>query len=99
MPTWMTPRRLGATAALYAVFVGGWYLGQPLPYVGCGSPEPVTASEVTIAEPGDVTEDFARSFHSASQTLTAEIVAIDGVVPCDATPDPRLLAWLTGDWR
>ncbi|MFF0107843.1 hypothetical protein [Streptomyces hirsutus] len=99
MPTWITPRRLGATAVLYAVFVGGWYLGQPLPHVGCGSPEPVTASEVTITEPGEVIRDFGRNLDVMSQTFTAEIISTEGVVPCDAAPDPRLLAWLTGDWR
>ncbi|MEV0300185.1 hypothetical protein [Streptomyces prasinus] len=99
MPTWITPRRLGVTAVLYAVFVGGWYLGQPLPHVGCGSPEPVAASEVTIAEPGEVIRDVSRSFDVMSQNFTAEFVSTAGFVECDATPDPRLLAWLTGDWR
>ncbi|MDN3250438.1 MULTISPECIES: hypothetical protein [unclassified Streptomyces] len=26
----VTPRRLGAAAAIYGVFVAGWYLGQPV---------------------------------------------------------------------
>ncbi|MGC9380280.1 hypothetical protein [Streptomyces sp. MH13] len=26
----ITPRRLGAAAAIYGVFVAGWYLGQPV---------------------------------------------------------------------
>ncbi|MFG3077783.1 hypothetical protein [Streptomyces sp. NPDC048225] len=26
----ITPRRLGAAAAVYGVFVAGWYLGQPV---------------------------------------------------------------------
>ncbi|MEF9904168.1 hypothetical protein [Streptomyces sp. P9-A2] len=99
MPTWTTPRRSGAAAVLCAVSVGGWYLGRPLPYAGCGSPGPVTASEVTIAEPGDVARDFGRGLTVMSQTFTAEIVSVESVVSCDATPDPRLLAWLTGDWR
>ncbi|MGW0956465.1 hypothetical protein [Streptomyces sp. NPDC002545] len=29
-PRWVTPRRLGAAAAIYGVFVAGWYLGQPV---------------------------------------------------------------------
>ncbi|MFF4827716.1 hypothetical protein [Streptomyces sp. NPDC001312] len=29
-PRWVTPRRLGAAAAIYGVFVAGWYLGQPI---------------------------------------------------------------------
>ncbi|MFD4630590.1 hypothetical protein ACFVYR_11270 [Streptomyces sp. NPDC058284] len=35
MPAWITPRRLGAAAALYAVFVSGWWLGQPVRSDGC----------------------------------------------------------------
>ncbi|WP_055695273.1 hypothetical protein [Streptomyces prasinopilosus] len=99
MPTWITPRRLGAAAVLYAVFAGGWYLGQPLPHVGCGPSGPVTASEVTITEPGDVAGGFDRGVTVMSRVFTTEFVSVEGVVPCDATPDPRLLAWLTGDWR
>ncbi|MDT0615094.1 hypothetical protein [Streptomyces lancefieldiae] len=29
-PGRVTPRRLGAAAAIYGVFVAGWYLGQPV---------------------------------------------------------------------
>ncbi|MGW0538631.1 hypothetical protein [Streptomyces sp. NPDC003032] len=29
-PRRVTPRRLGAAAAVYGVFVAGWYLGQPV---------------------------------------------------------------------
>ncbi|WP_267716555.1 hypothetical protein [Streptomyces sp. CoH17] len=30
MPAWMSPRRVGVLAALYAVFLAGWWLGQPV---------------------------------------------------------------------
>jgi hypothetical protein len=99
MPTWITPRRLGATAALYAVFVSGWYLGQPLLNVGCPTLEPATASEgpATFGEPGDVSSYLSLP---ARKVLTYEIVSTDAIVPCDPwTPRPRLVAWVTGDWR
>ncbi|MDQ1040851.1 hypothetical protein QFZ75_007267 [Streptomyces sp. V3I8] len=95
MPSWTTSRRSGATAALYAVFVGGWYLGQPLPLVGCGAPEPVTASEDanSFVEPGDFSDDLTRAARSIGQITTYDIVATDAIAPCDGTPGPRLVAW------
>ncbi|MEI7032878.1 hypothetical protein [Streptomyces pratensis] len=102
MPTWITPRRLGAAAVLYAVFVGGWHLGQPLPHVGCPTHEPVTASggRATPGEPGDVTGDFDRVARDVGQLVTYDIVSTEAIVPCDPyTPRPRLVAWATGDWR
>ncbi|MFD6994176.1 hypothetical protein [Streptomyces sp. NPDC059943] len=101
MPTWITSRRLGATAVLYAVFVGGWYLGQPLVNVGCYSPEPLTAieSDETINEPGDVLGDLRATARTAKQVATVEVFDTTSIVPCDATPRPRLVAWVTGDWR
>lgn len=99
MPTWITPRRLGATAVLYSVFVGGWFLGQPLPYVGCDIPEP-PAYEAEgpdrIAEPGELYDGFAWT---AGQVVTTEVVDTSVIVGCDWEPRPRLLAWVIGDWR
>ncbi|MGW4199634.1 hypothetical protein [Streptomyces sp. NPDC004726] len=102
MPTWMTPRRLGATAALYAVFVAGWYLGQPLPYVGCDTSEPVTASKdpVMVGEPGDVSGDLSRAAREIVDIADYQVVSTTSIAPCDpSTPHPRLVAWVTGDWR
>ncbi|WP_405794844.1 hypothetical protein [Streptomyces sp. NBC_01506] len=101
MPTWITSRRLGATAVLYAVFVGGWFLGQPLEHVGCNSPDTTTAFErdETINEPGDIVSDIRTTATSAAQVATVEIFATSSLVPCDATSRPRLVAWVTGDWR
>ncbi|WP_405612380.1 hypothetical protein OG292_11135 [Streptomyces sp. NBC_01511] len=102
MPTWITSRRLGATAVLYAVFVGGWYLGQPLAGVGCHSPDPLTAREYdeTVNEPGDVIGDLRVTATSVGQVATTEIIDTATIVPCDSvTPRPRLVAWVTGDWR
>ncbi|MEU9745365.1 hypothetical protein [Streptomyces niveus] len=99
MPTWITPRRLGATAVLYSVFVGGWFLGQPLPYVGCDIPEP-PAYEAEgpdrIAEPGELYDGFTWT---ASQVVTTKVVDTSVIVGCDWEPRPRLLAWVIGDWR
>lgn len=102
VPTWITSRRLGATAALYAVFVGGWFLGQPLANVGCHTPEPLTAieSDETINEPGDVVGDLRVTAGTARQVVTAEVFDTASIVPCDSTTSrPRLVAWVTGDWR
>ncbi|MFJ8001161.1 hypothetical protein ACIQ7D_29225 [Streptomyces sp. NPDC096310] len=104
MSAWITSRRLGATAALYAVFVGGWYLGQPLEGVGCRpyeatvEPGPVPAD--TISEPGDLSGDFTGSYQALERVFTTKVVDTAVVVPCDfGTPRPRLVAWVTGDWR
>ncbi|MDX3349943.1 hypothetical protein ACN6LC_002448 [Streptomyces violaceoruber] len=35
MPAWTTPRRLGVVTTLYAVFLAGWWLGQPVRSDGC----------------------------------------------------------------
>lgn len=101
MPHWITPRRLGATAVLYAVFAGGWYLGQPLPHVGCvDEPAAVSAAPVTIGEPGDLSGGFSRMARDVGQVVTHDFVATDAIVACDPyAPHPRLVAWVTGDWR
>ncbi|MEV0775766.1 hypothetical protein ACIBLA_33550 [Streptomyces sp. NPDC050433] len=98
MPNWITSRRLGATAVLYAVFVGGWYLGQPLPSVGCDTPEPAYVAEGpnTIPEPGQFTKGLQQTVRTFA---TAEVVDTATFVSCDGTPKPRLVAWVTGDWR
>ncbi|MFJ6690897.1 hypothetical protein [Streptomyces sp. NPDC091294] len=35
MPAWITRRRLGVVTFLYAVFLAGWWLGQPVRSDGC----------------------------------------------------------------
>ncbi|MFE7133180.1 hypothetical protein ACFVIM_20205 [Streptomyces sp. NPDC057638] len=102
MPTWITPRRLGATAILYAVFVSGWYLGQPLGDVGCEDSEIAMEPDPppTIGEPGDVSVDLSRAVATVEGVLTQDFVATTSLVPCEPSPHhPRLVAWLTGDWR
>jgi hypothetical protein len=101
VPTWITPRRLGAAAVLYAVFVGGWYLGQPLPYVGCSPYEAAPTYEAAvIGEPGDVSDDLYRSIGQLEEVVTTDFVSTDAIMPCEPwTGRPRLVAWLIGDWR
>ncbi|MET9553000.1 hypothetical protein [Streptomyces sp. NPDC006645] len=98
MPTWITARRLGATAVLYAVFVGGWYLGQPLAGVGCDSPEPAYVAEGPnrIVEPGEISDGITSTVR---QVATITVIDTASVVDCGPTPRPRLMAWVVGDWR
>ncbi|MEV5725906.1 hypothetical protein AB0N50_08820 [Streptomyces pharetrae] len=98
MLNWIPPRRLGAAAVLYAVFVSGWYLGQPLPAVGCHTAESETVAEdlATVGEPGDVTSDLTRT---ARVVVTDRLFTTDVIVECDGASHPRLLAWVAGDWR
>lgn len=99
--TWITPRRLGATAALYAVFVCGWYLGQPLPHVGCEEETTVSSSVlVTIGEPGDVSGGLSRVARDVGQVVTRDFVSTRVIAECDPyTARPRIMAWVIGDWR
>lgn len=98
VPTWITPRRLGATAVLYAVFVGGWFLGQPLPYVGCDTPEPPYVAEGPnrIAEPVEVVDELAGTAHVVATTQFVDTAVF---LDCDGMPRPRIVAWVLGDWR
>ncbi|MER6914551.1 hypothetical protein ABT354_23000 [Streptomyces sp. NPDC000594] len=98
----ITPRRLGAAAALYAVFVGGWYLGQPLPDVGCETSDPATVEPypASVGEPGAVSDEFSRVGETIEDALTVELFATTAVLPCNPSePHPRLVAWVIGDWR
>jgi hypothetical protein len=101
VPTWTNPRRLGAVAVLYDVFFGGWYLGRPLPHVGCATSETAPAYDAAVfGEPGDVSDDLYRSIGQLEQVVTTEIISTDAIVPCEPwTGRPRLVAWLVGDWR
>ncbi|MFG2317489.1 hypothetical protein [Streptomyces tendae] len=55
MPAWMTPRRLGVVTALYAVFLAGWWLGQPVRSEGCDEDGPAAGADGRTApvEPAD----------------------------------------------
>ncbi|MFM9371346.1 hypothetical protein [Streptomyces sp. Da 82-17] len=93
MPAWITPRRLAAAAILYAVFVAGWHLGQPLP------PECLAEAEAAARPPAQ--DDGLFGDATLDTTFSATLVdttASDGA-DCSWETHPRLLAWLQGDWR
>ncbi|MDT0615095.1 hypothetical protein [Streptomyces lancefieldiae] len=55
MPAWTTLRRLGAATTLYAVFLTGWWLGQPVRSDGCLEDRLAAGAEgrPTPVEPAD----------------------------------------------
>ncbi|MER5477744.1 hypothetical protein ABT026_12330 [Streptomyces sp. NPDC002734] len=102
----ITPRRLGVAAAVYGVFVAGWYLGQPVS-PECQVDEAARdrlAEEYGQPEPSPTltpTEMAPPSAHDPSSTTDSSLVAITiatYVLPCtnDMTKLPRLEKWLTG---
>ncbi|MEU3732864.1 hypothetical protein AB0E81_26150 [Streptomyces sp. NPDC033538] len=104
-PHWVTPRRLGAAAAVYGVFVAGWYLGQPVTpechvdqaaldriieeHEAEASPSPSPTPTVT-AFPNHNT--LVDAHYSQSLTVTAYAVTCTN----DTSERPRLGAWLEG---
>jgi hypothetical protein len=107
-PSRVTPRRLGAAAAIYGVFVAGWYLGQPV------SPECRVdqAALDRIAEehgtdpsptptptpaPGPAHDSLVVTDVSVSQTFTFTTYAV--ACTNDTSERPRLEAWFEGVWR
>ncbi|MBM7170491.1 hypothetical protein JQK87_19270 [Streptomyces sp. G44] len=107
-PRRVTPRRLGAAAAVYGVFVAGWYLGQPVTaecrvdraaldrFAEQYEPEPFpTLTPLPIPTP-DVSYDPRGGAHdTVTQTLTASAAACTD----DTSERPRLQAWFEGHWR
>ncbi|WP_406515064.1 hypothetical protein OH809_10960 [Streptomyces sp. NBC_00873] len=80
-PRWVTPRRLGAAAAIYGVFVAGWYLGQPV------TPE----CHVDQAALDRIAEEYEPEPSSTpTPTPTAYPSRYDSKspLPLDPTPDP-----------
>ncbi|GAB2814420.1 hypothetical protein GCM10027073_53190 [Streptomyces chlorus] len=80
-PRRVTPRRLGAAAALYGVFVAGWYLGQPV------SPE----CHVDQAARDRIAEEYETApSPTPTPTPTAYPSRYDSMSPLqlDPTPDP-----------
>ncbi|WP_406724056.1 hypothetical protein WJ438_04485 [Streptomyces sp. GD-15H] len=78
-PRRVTPRRLGAAAALYGVFVAGWYLGQPV------TPE----CRVDRAALDRIAEEYETA-PSPTPTPTGypSRYASKSPLPLDPTPDP-----------
>ncbi|WP_331746217.1 hypothetical protein OG936_39615 (plasmid) [Streptomyces sp. NBC_00846] len=80
-PRWVTPRRLGAAAAIYGVFVAGWYLGQPV------TPE----CHVDQAALDRIAEEYeTEPSPTPTPTPTAYPSRYDSKssLPLDPTPDP-----------
>ncbi|MFE4416134.1 hypothetical protein [Streptomyces sp. NPDC056821] len=80
-PRWVTPLRLGAAAAIYGVFVAGWYLGQPV------TPE----CHVDQAALDRIAEEYEiKSPPTPTPTPTAYPSPYDSMspLPLDPTPEP-----------
>jgi hypothetical protein len=106
-PRRVTPRRLGAAAAVYGVFVAGWYLGQPVtPECRVDRAAIDRAAERYRPQPSltpTPTPTVGPAFDSLmvdneqvmSLTFTSYAVACTN----DMSERPRLGAWVGGDWR
>ncbi|MDA5146801.1 hypothetical protein PEM37_35380 [Streptomyces sp. AD681] len=86
-PRLVTPRRLGAAAVVYGVFVAGWYLGQPVTpecHVDQATIERVTERDRPEASPtpapaySPIPAPSAFPDHSAlADTHTVQSMAVD----------------------
>lgn len=80
-PRWVTPRSLGAAAAIYGVFVSGWYLGQPV----------IPECRVDQAALDRITEEYETGpTPTPTPTRTAYPPRYDSEtrLPLDPTPEP-----------
>ncbi|MFH9572201.1 hypothetical protein ACH4MG_16815 [Streptomyces sp. NPDC017454] len=104
-PRWVTPRRLGAAAAVYGVFVAGWYLGQPVTpecHVDQAALDRITKEHEAEPSPAPSPTPTATAFphyntlvdahYSQSLTVTTYAVTCTN----DTSERPRLGAWLEG---
>ncbi|MFF8659081.1 hypothetical protein [Streptomyces huasconensis] len=107
-PRRVTPRRLGAAAAVYGVFVAGWYLGQPVTpecradravldrFAEKYEPEPSpTLTRMPVPTPGQSYDPRDGARDTVTQTLTAYAAACTN----DTSERPRLHVWLDGHWQ
>ncbi|WP_369176645.1 hypothetical protein [Streptomyces mutabilis] len=67
MPAWTTLRRLSLVTTLYAVFLAGWWLGQPVRTDGCIEDRPAAGSNgraapVEPADPGRYLDNLDLDF-------------------------------------
>ncbi|MCF2126685.1 hypothetical protein L1I79_09505 [Strepomyces sp. STD 3.1] len=113
-PRRVTPRRLGAAAVVYGVFVAGWYLGQPVTpdcpvdRAGLGGAAGEYGTEPSPAPPPAPTETSAPTQYPdpdfsvvgvARATLSVTIDSYAVACTDDTSERPRLRAWLDGHWR
>ncbi|MDG9728113.1 hypothetical protein [Streptomyces sp. DH41] len=109
-PRWVTPRRLGAAAAVYGVFVAGWYLGQPVTpechvdqaaldriaeeHEEEQAVEPPPAPSPTPSATAFPTYGTLEDDARSSMSLTFTTYAV--ACTNDTSERPRLGAWLEG---
>ncbi|MFC8872605.1 hypothetical protein ACFUAC_33955 [Streptomyces sp. NPDC057148] len=106
-PRRVTPRRLGAAAVVYGVFVAGWYLGQPVTSE-CRvdqtaldraaeryRPEPSPTPTPTVGPTG-IPPDFSVEADRATMSITITSYAVACIN--DTSERPRLRAWFGGEW-
>ncbi|MEU3895821.1 hypothetical protein [Streptomyces sp. NPDC045251] len=106
-PRRVTPRRLGAAAVVYGVFVAGWYLGQPvIPECHVDQAALDRAAERYGPEPSPTPTPsptpWAYPDYSVEAGLsTTAIMITDYAVACtnDTSERPRLRAWFGGEWK
>ncbi|MCM1943728.1 hypothetical protein NC239_36680 [Streptomyces sp. G3] len=108
-PRRITPRRLGAAAVVYGVFVAGWYLGQPVT-PECRSDQAAVDrpaeqyGHVPVSTPTPAPSTFPAPSHDEASVLARSTMAVtytSYVVTCtnDMGERPRLQAWFEGDWK
>ncbi|MFD4259996.1 hypothetical protein ACFWR9_20845 [Streptomyces sp. NPDC058534] len=109
----VTPRRLGAAAAIYGVFVAGWYLGQPVtPECHVDQADLDRIAEKYETEPSPTPTPSA---YPSRYGLGPDLAHIPGggayatqhqtitayAVSCtnDTSERPRMRAWFEGQWQ
>ncbi|MFD7062836.1 hypothetical protein [Streptomyces sp. NPDC059906] len=111
-PRRFTPRRLGAAAVVYGVFVAGWYLGQPVTpecrvdqaaldrraeHTGHVAVSTSPPVSGPMSKPSVIPLDGLREDTRSIHTLTVTIHSV--TCDNDTSERRRLRAWFDGDWR
>ncbi|GAA2605506.1 hypothetical protein [Streptomyces lienomycini] len=109
----ITPRRLGAAAVVYGVFVTGWYLGQPVT-PDCHADQAAVDRAAKQYEPDPPSEPMRRpepiptpapsafpDAYTFDRSYSTTLTVTSYAVTCtnDTSERPRLRAWFGGDWR
>ncbi|OWA06338.1 hypothetical protein B9W62_20450 [Streptomyces sp. CS113] len=110
-PRLVTPRRLGAAAVVYGVFVAGWYLGQPVT-AECRvpqaverhdpAPSPTPRAAYSAVPAPSAYPDYSRlaDAHTVRTPVIHTLTVTSYAVACtnDTSERSRLRAWFDGDW-
>lgn len=102
-------RIIAITAAVYGVFLAGWWLGQPVP-IGCGPEDvdPRIRAQVQAWEQQQRDEAaYRQAFHDNKlghtgygNKVVSQTYVTNAYSPyCPDTEQPRLEAWSEGDWK